>query len=216
MTESVNRLKVGDERRQQILQAALEVFMRHGYRRTTMDDLARAVGLSRPTLYLSFPGKEAIFRAVVAAGQDDMNARIERGLPTLSTLEDKLRHVFEIWSVEPFEQVARSPAAEELISSSYAFARDVFEAGADRLRAVLTRLMVEAVDDAQALRPSAEARARVMLAAAHGFKSVARDTADMRALVGDLVRMVVEGLGVERAPASEPAAISGRRTKRRR
>jgi hypothetical protein len=36
-----------------------------------------------------------------------------------------------------------------------------------------------------------------MIAAVHGFKSAARDAQDMRALVHDMVRMIVAGLPVE-------------------
>jgi AcrR family transcriptional regulator len=77
---------VTDPRRQQILDAALEVFMRYGYRRSTMEDIAREVGLSRPTLYLSFPGREAVFRAVVEAGQHRLLKDVETALLAAGSL----------------------------------------------------------------------------------------------------------------------------------
>ena len=49
----------------EILDAATAVFLRYGYRKTSMDDLARAAGLSRQGLYLHFRTKEALFDAVV-------------------------------------------------------------------------------------------------------------------------------------------------------
>ena len=51
-------------RRDQIVEAATGIFWRYGYARTTMSDIAQASGLTRPTLYLSFPDKEQIFAAV--------------------------------------------------------------------------------------------------------------------------------------------------------
>ncbi len=51
------------ERRAAILDAATPVFLRYGYKKTSMDDLARAAGLSRQGLYLHFPTKEALFEA---------------------------------------------------------------------------------------------------------------------------------------------------------
>jgi len=56
-------------------------------------------------------------------------------------------------------------------------------------------------------QPTAEARARVLIAAAHGFKSVAKDANDMRAmraLFDDLVRMVVAGLPITAEPTGRP------------
>jgi AcrR family transcriptional regulator len=183
-----------DDKRQQILRSATNVFMRYGYRRVTMDDIAQEVGMSRPALYLRFPGKEAILREVVSAGYDQMFADIAAGLPGASSLAARLRLVFEHWSVRPFDIVARSPAAGELINSSFSFAQDVFEQGAKRLSATLVAVMRAAVVAPASMRPSLEARARVMVAAAHGFKSTARDAEDMRSLVDDLVDMTVAGL----------------------
>jgi len=48
-----------------ILEAAKEVFKRYGFKKTSMDDLARAAGLSRQGLYLHFPNKQALFKAMV-------------------------------------------------------------------------------------------------------------------------------------------------------
>jgi AcrR family transcriptional regulator len=162
-----------------------------------MDDIARHVGMSRPALYLTFPGKEAIFRDVVDRGLNEMLREIEAGLPAMKLLEAQLRHVFELWSVRPFEMVMRSPAANELMTNSYDFAKDVFERGAQRLAGILANLIRAAVTEPGALQPSPDVRARIMIAAVHGFKSAARDTQDMRALVHDMVRMIVAGLPVE-------------------
>ena len=48
-----------------ILDAAGETFIRYGFRKTSMDDVARAAGLSRQSLYAYFSTKEALFRDVV-------------------------------------------------------------------------------------------------------------------------------------------------------
>ena len=53
------------QRRAAILDAATGVFLRYGFKKTSMDDLARAAGLSRQGLYLHFSTKEALFREAV-------------------------------------------------------------------------------------------------------------------------------------------------------
>jgi len=50
-----------DERRQAVLNAALDEFFERGFAATRMDDIARRVGLSKGTLYLYFDSKEALF-----------------------------------------------------------------------------------------------------------------------------------------------------------
>lgn len=52
-------------REAEILDAAIQVFLRHGFRKTSMDEVARAAGLSRQALYLRFAGKRELFQATV-------------------------------------------------------------------------------------------------------------------------------------------------------
>jgi AcrR family transcriptional regulator len=49
----------------QILDAALELYLEFGLRRTSMDDVARRVGVTRVTLYRHHADKQALFQAVV-------------------------------------------------------------------------------------------------------------------------------------------------------
>ncbi|HEY0213703.1 MAG TPA: TetR family transcriptional regulator C-terminal domain-containing protein [Paenirhodobacter sp.] len=57
-----NRPKTRIQRRntQAILEAALEVFSSYGFRGATLDQIAKAAGLSKPNLLYYFPSKEAI------------------------------------------------------------------------------------------------------------------------------------------------------------
>jgi AcrR family transcriptional regulator len=52
-------------RQERVLSVALEVFGRYGFRKTSMDEVARAADISRQGLYLYFASKEALFRAAV-------------------------------------------------------------------------------------------------------------------------------------------------------
>lgn len=49
----------------QIADAAMRMFARYGYKRSSMDDIAREAGLSKATLYLHFKGKDDVFRAML-------------------------------------------------------------------------------------------------------------------------------------------------------
>ena len=54
-----------DARPAEIAEAALELFVEHGFAGTRMEAIARRAGVTKGTLYLYFPGKEDLFRAVV-------------------------------------------------------------------------------------------------------------------------------------------------------
>jgi len=54
-----------DARPQELLAAALALFVERGYASTRLDDVAAPAGVSKGTLYLYFASKEELFRAVV-------------------------------------------------------------------------------------------------------------------------------------------------------
>ena len=54
-----------DARPQELLDAALDLFVERGFAATRLDDVAKAAGVSKGTLYLYFSSKEELFKAVV-------------------------------------------------------------------------------------------------------------------------------------------------------
>ncbi|GHC19956.1 MULTISPECIES: TetR/AcrR family transcriptional regulator [Gemmobacter] len=60
------------DRERRILDAALKVFAETGYSGATMDAVAMAAGLSKPTLYQYFASKEALFSAMMLGKRDRM------------------------------------------------------------------------------------------------------------------------------------------------
>lgn len=70
-----------------VLQAAVSVFARYGYRKTSMDDVASAAGVSRQGLYLSFANKEALFRRALEYSLSD---QLACAMAALSRAEDDL------------------------------------------------------------------------------------------------------------------------------
>jgi AcrR family transcriptional regulator len=67
-------------RRDRILAVALEVFGRYGFRKTSMDEIARSADISRQGLYLHFDNKDALFRAAVGMELDTALSEVSRGL----------------------------------------------------------------------------------------------------------------------------------------
>jgi TetR/AcrR family transcriptional regulator, mexJK operon transcriptional repressor len=54
------------EKRQRVHQAAMTLFMQHGFEGTSMDGIASMAGVSKPTLYRYYPNKEALFVAILS------------------------------------------------------------------------------------------------------------------------------------------------------
>ena len=62
---AVGKAEAGESTRNRILQAASELFAQKGYSATTIEDLVSRAGVSRPSMYYHFNGKEALFRGVL-------------------------------------------------------------------------------------------------------------------------------------------------------
>jgi AcrR family transcriptional regulator len=77
--------RLPEERPRQILEAALEVFGERGLAQARLEDIAKRAGLSKGTIYLYFPNKEALFREVV---QSTLIERIERAEHEMSARSD--------------------------------------------------------------------------------------------------------------------------------
>jgi TetR/AcrR family transcriptional regulator, mexJK operon transcriptional repressor len=69
------------ERRQRILDGALRVFSEAGFSGATMDDVAAAAGLSKPTLYQYFTSKDALFQAMMTHQRDRMMVVLDHPSP---------------------------------------------------------------------------------------------------------------------------------------
>jgi AcrR family transcriptional regulator len=86
-------------RREHVLDAALLTFARYGYRKASMDDVARAADISRPGLYFYFASKQDLFRAAVVRALDGDVAAAERALAdTGRPLRDRLIEAFDHWT----------------------------------------------------------------------------------------------------------------------
>jgi AcrR family transcriptional regulator len=89
----------GIDRRVSVLDSALRVFARYGYRKTSMDDVARAADISRPGLYFYFSSKPELFRAAVEHALDDSVTAAQSALADPDRpLRDRLIEAFDHWS----------------------------------------------------------------------------------------------------------------------
>ena len=77
------------ERRAQLLDSALEVFVASGYHSAAMDDIAERAGVSKPVLYQHFPGKLDLYLALLDSSCDTIIDNCRQALA--STHDNKQR-----------------------------------------------------------------------------------------------------------------------------
>lgn len=76
------------ETRESILDAAERVFFERGVARSTLEEVARAAGVTRGAVYWHFQNKSDLFNAVVARVRMPMESAFYRVLETTDTIED--------------------------------------------------------------------------------------------------------------------------------
>ncbi|OUJ15958.1 TetR/AcrR family transcriptional regulator [Acetobacter sp. DsW_063] len=85
---------VDHERRDQIIAAAIEHFGHYGYKKTTIADLADAIGLSKAYIYKFFESKRAIGEAICALQHDRMREDVQVIVDDGKAASDRMRRVF--------------------------------------------------------------------------------------------------------------------------
>ncbi|RKY64987.1 MAG: TetR/AcrR family transcriptional regulator [Candidatus Latescibacterota bacterium] len=79
------------ERREHILKAAQELFARFGFRKTTMEDVAKAARIAKATLYYYFKSKENILQELIYKKGEELRRRLLSAIRDAEGPVEKLR-----------------------------------------------------------------------------------------------------------------------------
>ncbi|WP_426419669.1 TetR/AcrR family transcriptional regulator [Bradyrhizobium genosp. A] len=127
-----------------ILDAAEHLFLQKGYRSASIDEISEMAPASKPTIYAHFPGKEALFAAVVSRKINGLT-RFEGFTPEGRTIQDKLMSlgatIVENFIEESLGMVRATIAEAERFPE---LSRNVGDAGRDRSVKAVSRLLSEA------------------------------------------------------------------------
>ncbi|WP_376973191.1 TetR/AcrR family transcriptional regulator [Arthrobacter sp.] len=103
-----------EERRKQLLDAAHQVFVAHGYHGAAMDEIADVALVSKPVLYQHFPGKRELYLALLDAHLESLTALMLAAIG--STTDNKLRVQATIRAY--FEFISQDSQAHRLVFES--------------------------------------------------------------------------------------------------
>jgi AcrR family transcriptional regulator len=85
------------ERRRQLLDAALEVFVAQGYHAAAMDEIAERAGVSKPVLYQHFPGKLELYLALLDQSVDELVEAVRNALRSTSDNKQRVAATFSAY-----------------------------------------------------------------------------------------------------------------------
>ena len=131
------------ERRVQLMESALEVFVVHGYHSAAMDDIADRAGVSKPVLYQHFPGKLDLYLALLESSCDTIidNCR----LALASTNDNKLRVQATMQAF--FDYVSSDTEAFRLVFESDLTSEPAVRAHIDRVTTECAAMIAEVIHD---------------------------------------------------------------------
>lgn len=176
--------KVVEDRREQILDAALRVFAEKGFARATNKDIAREAGITPGLIYHYFASKEALFRAIID-GRSPLRL-IRTPPPQLLDqppdvgLRFLIRQILAIAEGEPFVQLIRLFLPEVIHNPAVAPAG---LAGIKELARFVERYLADKMERGELRRGDAALTAQVLLSNLMGVvlrRQVIRDPAMLR------------------------------------
>jgi AcrR family transcriptional regulator len=170
----------GIDRRIHVLDAALLVFARYGYRKASMDDVAKAADISRPGLYFYFSSKPELFRATVEHALDDSVTAAQLALADSDRpLRERLIEAFDHWAGRYV-----GPMAEEigiLIDSNPELLGTMPVEYPKRFLAIVTDALAATGDHPTRIRVPPTDVAKTLLSTATGIKHDVRTRDEFRA-----------------------------------
>ena len=97
-----------EARRPMVLDAALPLFAENGYHETSMDQIADAVGVTKPVLYDCFPNKEALLNELIKREEGRILEQVAEAFPKNPNLDD-IEQLLSDSLTASFKAVAENP-----------------------------------------------------------------------------------------------------------
>lgn len=158
-----------------ILGAAFEAFSMYGFRRTSMEDIAKGAGMSRAALYLHYKNKDDIFRSLISHYYDDACVVAEQALAAEGSVMEQLQSAYLAMTGSAFKALLDSPHGEELMDAKATASGDCVAEGDERIAHIFANwIEVGAVDgriDYSAFADTPLEVAVTMQKSLHGLKS---------------------------------------------
>jgi AcrR family transcriptional regulator len=179
---------MGTDRLDEVLDATYDCLTRYGVRRTTMDDIAATMGVSRSAVYQYVRSKDDACRRLAERVHDQALARARRAsADTDAPYADRIRGVLAAKLDLVLALHGDSPHTAELLDAKARLFADICATFTADLRALLTGLFTEASTAAQVSPAQA---ADICIALVIGLEK----TADARELLPPASDALVAGL----------------------
>jgi AcrR family transcriptional regulator len=171
-----------EARRNVVLNAALSAFSRYGFKRVAMDDIAREAGMSRPSLYLIYSNKAAIFQALAEAMAARACEMATAAWPQSAPFYAGLGSAAIALQLDGWRLVKGSPHGNELVADNSAVVGAVLARVDAHFIALIGARLIE--------NGQSDVLAKTIAAALHGIKDKAATEDELLASTFAFSKMV--------------------------
>lgn len=188
--------KPDDPRQLAILASALEAFAAYGFRKTSMDDIAKGAGMSRPAVYLHYKNKEAIVRSLTQAHYAEKIAGVASALSGGGTVPQIIARAIDA-QIDGMAMILASPHGVEMLDASKSTASDIVDEGEAELTGLYADwLRREAADGRVRIPDGPDETARTITATLKGVKLTASSADEFERRISQLAALLGAGLEV--------------------
>jgi AcrR family transcriptional regulator len=152
------------DRRRRILDGARAAFLRFGFERSSIADIAKGAGVSRTAVYHYFPGKEEVLHAVVEELHAGSLAAARTALEKSQTLDSALTGLLQAKFGRTLAVITESPHGIELVDATHRLTGPATRAADDDFQALVVNALVR-----HGRAEDADAVADTLIAAAKGL-----------------------------------------------
>ena len=129
------------ERRVQLLESALGVFVAQGYHSAAMDDIADRAGVSKPVLYQHFPGKLDLYLALLDSSCDTIIENCRLALASTSDNKERVAATIDVF----YSYVAAKEGAFRLVFESDLTSEPAVSQRVDRVTTECAAMIAEVI-----------------------------------------------------------------------
>lgn len=176
--------------------SALQAFASYGFRKTSMDDIARGAGMSRPAVYLHYKNKEAIVRSLTERHYDEKLIAIRQALAGGGSVSETVTRAIKA-HCEGMATILASPHGLELLDAGKSNAPDIVTEGEAELAAIYAEWLKREANAGRAqIADAPEDVAKTITAALKGIKMTSANAEEFEQRVSQLASLFGAGLEV--------------------
>lgn len=190
-------MKTRSDPSRDILDAALSLFARYGFKRTSVEEIATAARVGKGTIYLYYASKEELLVAVIRRGLDEVYNAIVRATDAATTPEGKLRAYVHTRVTEARRIVRELRPADGAVVEVYPTIREVQSEHHEREITLLEAILQQGIAAGTFDVPAPRLLATGILAWLHGLEFtilMLKDPPEMDDALDTMLLVTLRGL----------------------